>query len=285
MGIATGRLQAIIEGRGYSAGLLFFPCDTSVAGLRVAGRQVVPEADIDTMFISNSGSFIFVHITKAAGTSVTAALDNTMRWNDLAIGGTALGELVLPHYQDRFGLHKHSFAREIRDVVGVGVWDDYFTFSLVRHPYSRAVSLYTFVQRTLRSAGYRRHLPLPWLRRAKFWQWPATRAFLASRDFAGFIRHPELLEHERGMRPQTDWLTDDDGRLIVDFVGKVEQMETDFAAIAARIGLDQADVGRHNISSRARWADVISREEDYRYLCELFRKDFDLLGYDPEIRA
>ena len=42
------------------------------------------------MFLSNSRKFIFIHITKAAGTSITHALEKSMGWNDLVIGSTPL---------------------------------------------------------------------------------------------------------------------------------------------------------------------------------------------------
>ena len=44
------------------------------------------------MIISNSHKFIFVHILKTAGTSICAALDPTLRWNDVILGGTGFGE-------------------------------------------------------------------------------------------------------------------------------------------------------------------------------------------------
>ena len=48
------------------------------------------------MIISNSHKFIFVHVMKTAGTSVSAALDPWLRWNDIAIGGTRFGEQIQP---------------------------------------------------------------------------------------------------------------------------------------------------------------------------------------------
>lgn len=236
------------------------------------------------MFISNSRRFVFVHITKAAGTTVTMALDKSFQWNDLALGGTTMGEAIQEPYRARFDFHKHSSAREIRAVIGHAVWDDYFTFSFVRHPYSRAVSLYTFIGRTLRESGYRRYRPWTRDRSQLFWEWPGTKAYLASRSFSDFIRHPEFLRAP-GMRPQTDWLCDDDGKLMVDFVGKVESIDTDFAQVAERVGLERPEVTTHNRSAVRSWTKYLNADADYAHLHDLFRPDFELFGYDPELRG
>lgn len=96
------------------------------------------------MFISNSKKFIYIHLHKCAGTSVEVALSNTLQWNDILIGSTKEGETLQDTYRKLFGLHKHSSAQEIKDVVGDVVWDGFFRFSTVRNPYSLAVSQYTF---------------------------------------------------------------------------------------------------------------------------------------------
>ena len=74
------------------------------------------------MIISNSHRFIFVHVLKTGGTTVCAALDPFLRWNDVVLGGTEFGERMNGPYRDRFGLRKHSTAQEIRAVVGDATW-------------------------------------------------------------------------------------------------------------------------------------------------------------------
>jgi hypothetical protein len=36
--------------------------------------------------------------------------------------------------------------------------------------------------------------------------------------------------------PQVDWISDENGRVIVDFIGRFEQLDADFAAVCERIG-------------------------------------------------
>ena len=71
------------------------------------------------MIVNHSHKFIFVHVPKAAGTSVSELFSKFSAYSDLEVGGTELGEALQNAYKCRFGLTKHSTAEEIRAVVGV----------------------------------------------------------------------------------------------------------------------------------------------------------------------
>jgi len=226
------------------------------------------------MIISNSHKFIFVHVMKTAGTSVSAAIDPCLRWNDVAIGGTRFGEQIQPPFRERFGLHKHSTACEIRALVGADIWSAYFTFTVVRHPYDRIVSLYTWLQKTLRNAPPD----------APQWSWQAAIAFRESQGFSRFIRH-EQFRRSLGGRPQVEWTCDDEGRYIVDYVGRFEDLDTARRTISDRIGINLEPFERHNASTElSRHAQFFSAEADYDFLHKLHEKDFELFGYDPSLR-
>jgi hypothetical protein len=98
------------------------------------------------MIINHTHRFIFVHVPKTAGTSVSTALSKYSTYRDLEIGGTPLGEAVQPFMSDRFGLRKHSTAANIRDVVGAASFQSYFSFCLVRNPFNRLQSTYHFLK-------------------------------------------------------------------------------------------------------------------------------------------
>jgi len=226
------------------------------------------------MIISNSHKFIFVHVMKTAGTSVSAAIDPCLRWNDVAIGGTRFGEQIQPAFRERFGLHKHSTASEIRAAVGADVWFSYFTFTFVRHPYDRIVSHYTWLQEKLRNAPPD----------APQWSWQAAIAFRESHGFSEFIRH-ERFRNSLGGRPQVESSCDDDGRCIVDYVGRFEDLDAARRTISDRIGVQLEPFERHNASTeRNRHAELFSGEADYEYLHTLHENDFELFGYDPSLR-
>lgn len=226
------------------------------------------------MIISHTHRAIFVHIPKTAGTSITTLIEPALRWNDLVLGSTPFGERVEPAYRERFGLSKHMRARDIRRIVGEEIWAASFTFAIVRHPYARLVSFYNWKRDALSWATT--DSPL--------WSWPATEAYRQSSSFSEFIRHEKFLA-SRASWPQVDWVCDEAGACIVDFVGRFEELGSAVKTIAARLGLPSVDLGMHNTSASDRpLADRFRSEDDYRYACDLYRRDFEFFGYDRALR-
>ena len=74
------------------------------------------------MIVNHSHKFIFVHVPKAAGTSVSELFSKFSAYSDLEVGGTELGVALQKAYKRRFGLSKHSTAEVIRAIVGEETW-------------------------------------------------------------------------------------------------------------------------------------------------------------------
>lgn len=98
------------------------------------------------MVISSSKRFIFVHIPKCGGTSITKLLDAELEWNDIVLGGTKIGEAFKDLWAPRFGLDKHSLPSEIKKVIGEDAYQTYKKFVVVRDPVSRFLSAFNFVR-------------------------------------------------------------------------------------------------------------------------------------------
>ncbi|HWE07227.1 MAG TPA: hypothetical protein VG274_10995, partial [Rhizomicrobium sp.] len=69
--------------------------------------------------VNTTYKFIYVHIPKTAGTAVKKYLGRFTRFCDVEVGGARDAEGVAEYYRKRFRLAKHSFAREIKEAVGV----------------------------------------------------------------------------------------------------------------------------------------------------------------------
>jgi hypothetical protein len=239
--------------------------------------------DTDPMIISHSRKFVFIHIHKTAGESISEALVPFLARGDVLLGTTLRGEIANAWYDRRHGLQKHSGVRKAKAFLG-DAWDDYLKFSFVRDPYDRLRSLYFYFERML--ADRRRRslknalLLLPGTDFRDPLKWPGMTPFLETSDFSGFLRHPAFSTNLMGARPQAFQLSDRAGDLAVDFVGRFETLAEDFAVLADRLGLDGASLGHRNASRNRAASDADPAEAaDRALVAELYARDYALFGY------
>jgi hypothetical protein len=235
------------------------------------------------MILSNSLKFIFVHLHKTAGTSITSALEPTFRWNDIVCGSTDFGEKIDALYREQYGMHKHSTAEEIRNIVGEEVWKDYYTFTFVRNPYYRTISNYTYIKMLVKKQGIKR-LFRRFDKKRKIWTWATTKAYLATNNFSEFIRHKEFMNNAKAGICMCESLSNGE-RLIVDYIGKVENIKEDFQHICRTIKRTDLQIGKRNVSKKKVNLEAFYQNQaDLDHVYELYRKDFDSFGYKRIIK-
>lgn len=103
-------------------------------------------------------------------------------------------------------------------------------------------------------------------------------AFLATNSFSEFIRHPALV-NEPGMQPQFNFISDDQGTVIIDLVARYERFDADFAKVQASLGLPPIEAPRKNSSPQRLVARAELPDDDIAFLAEHFEVDFARLDY------
>lgn len=98
------------------------------------------------MIISPRRNYIFVHIPKTGGTALATALEDRAMKDDILIGDTPKAKrrkarLKLLTAKGR--IWKHS---TLSDMAGIVDPAGTFTFTLVRNPWDRMVSYYTWLR-------------------------------------------------------------------------------------------------------------------------------------------
>lgn len=209
--------------------------------------------------ISHKHKVIFVHVPKTAGQSVEQMFleDLGLGWDDRATlllqrnGDSALGPERLAHlYGDEYVGCGH---------ISQAQFDRYLKFAIVRHPTDRIVSEYLYRYQ-----------------RSWFWQRPSPEAFLATQfdsDFTNMARH---------LVPQTRYLCDASGKMLVDRVIRFENLATEIPAIAQDIFGDPRPLPYRNKtrkSSSARKTAIRARMEPV--IRKMFASDFDAFDYAP----
>ncbi len=241
------------------------------------------------MIISNSRGFVFIHIHKCAGTSVELALEPLMKWNDILLSTGLFAGKLDSYYKGKYGIDKHSTAFKVQQMIGDELWNEYFTFSFVRNPFARVVSLYTYLNSVLEKASKRQNISSSVIREYSQsknfpdktpWCWPGIQALLTTDHFSDFIRSP-FLSKAPGMKTQFSSLSDkSSGKLIVDFIGKVENLDDDWQRVSEKTGM-KVKLGVKNSSNQGKhWTEYYTNSEDVKYLSEKYSLDFEHFGYD-----
>ena len=177
---------------------------------------------------------IFIHILKCGGTSVEAAL----------------------------GIPKtHDTALIRRRRVGAAAWERAFTFSVVRHPYSKVISHYNFRHRHDETGVRSDRISLnDWIMRA-----------YGEKD-------PRYHDRPLWFVPCAHWLCDEVGKVLVDHVARLETLDQEWPKIAARIGTDAELPHRNTSRADAQdWSVLSPRAREI--IDQVFRPDFEIFGY------
>ncbi len=170
---------------------------------------------------------IFVHIPKTAGRSVESFFLQRLgmdREND-----ADRTQLVIADNDDPAkGTEKLSHLSALEYVqcghIDQQEFASFYKFSFVRNPWSRLVSEYRY------------------------------RNFLSHKSFKDFVMNklpsPGRDDKYRHIMPQTDMLYDQQGQLLVDFVGKFERLQQDFEQVCNHLGFEDSALPHVNSSDK-----------------------------------
>lgn len=106
------------------------------------------------MLISHRHRFIYTKTSKTAGTSVESYFEPFCMpegsWQQSHERETVETEAGIVGYRGNDTRsqkwHGHMPAKQIRDQIGLGIWDAYFKFCVVRDPFDKAVSAFHFAE-------------------------------------------------------------------------------------------------------------------------------------------
>lgn len=154
----------------------------------------------------------------------------------------------------------HSTALEKYRQLGAKAWEQKFVFAVVRNPWDKVVSHYHYRVKT-KQTGLD-DSPIA------FREW-VLRCYLD--------RDPQYYDQPRMFMPQWHWLIDEKGKSLVDFVGRFENLNQDFATISDRLS-PGSSLGHVKPSSRGSYQNYYN-EETQALIEASFAEDIDAFGY------
>jgi len=205
------------------------------------------------MIISSLHKFIFVAIPKTGTHSVRRALREHMGPQDMEQVGLFVQRSLPIADLARIG-HGHISLAQLRPYVQADKFADFFKFAFVRNPFDRFVSYASFITREV---GHFDRDPQSVMRH--------------------FLDNPPM-DHVL-FRPQHEFVTDRDGQLLADYIGRVEEMQQSYDEICSRIGIPSATLEVVNNSRRGSYRDYYDQAL-IEGVAKLYGRDLELFGYE-----
>jgi hypothetical protein len=203
------------------------------------------------MVLSEARKFLFIHIPKAAGTSIRRALEPYAVTDHLAYS-RGIDDYVARERQFPPHLTYAAAAKVLKVDLNA-----YYTFAFVRNPWDRYVSMYEYVLNTPTHALHPR---------------------CAAGGFDGFIGDVTGGRATFDSKHQIAFLAAAPGMKPVAYVGKMESIGEDFPAVCRHLGLPGVDLPFLNRTDhrpyRSYYSDL-TRKQVERYCGE----EIDAYGY------
>lgn len=216
------------------------------------------------MLISYSHNFIFFHVTKAAGTSVKNALQEYAQEPEhfkIKRPPKTVDGKPNPFYEMWEASLWHAKAREVKKHLTEEVYNKFYKFAFVRNPWDWQVSYYHFILKETTHIRYE----------------------LVKSMKGGFEEYLEWVIATKNPFPkgatklQKDIITDYDGKLIVDFIGRYETLAEDFDRVSQMLNLNVSLP--HLNSSSHRDYRTYYNDRTKKLVEDYFQEDIELFGY------
>jgi hypothetical protein len=158
----------------------------------------------------------------------------------------------------------HETALAFRERIGERRWNQRFSFAIVRNPWDRAVSHYHYRRMTNQTGLAEKPLPFnEWIKRVYV------------------DRSPEYVNEEKMFLTQADWVCDAQGRIMVDYIGRFENLQASWDEICERLQREKSLLPHEKKSSRGGFRDYYD-DESRAIVAQFFHRDLELFDYTFE---
>ena len=205
------------------------------------------------MIISALHKFVFVAIPKTGTHAVRQALREHMGPQDMEQVGLFVQRKFPNPALAQIG-HGHITLEQLRPHLKPEAWDSFFKFAFVRNPFDRFVSYCAFITRD----------------GDEFLHDPKA----VMRDVLANPPHDHIL-----FQPQHSFITDASGRVLADYVGRVEEMQKSYDDISARIGIPTTKLEKVNATKRRNYSGYFDQAL-IEGVAKLYARDLELFGYE-----
>ncbi len=207
------------------------------------------------MVISHTRNFIFVHLYKTGGTSVSSALSQyghssfSMKARLFSVIG-----LRPAIYSEDFP--KHIPLLDLRQELPGKIFNGYFKFAFVRNSWDWQVSLYHHI---LKDQSNQHHAIV--------------------KSLGGFEEYLVWRTQSRNVRLQQAYVCDSNGNLLTNFLGNYSKLHEDLQKVTHQMGLGDLILPHLNAGDRNSYQDYYSpKGKDLIY--QAYKPDIKTFGFE-----
>ena len=156
---------------------------------------------------------------------------------------------------------EHRTALEIKACIGDRRWAQRYSFAFVRNPWDKVVSHYHYrVSRQHRGLDGDPIDFVTWVKLA-----------YGQND-------PRYYDQPKMFMPQMDWICDENGEVLIDFIGRFERLSEDFSMVCRQLGVS-VELPHLKKSEHANYREYytdVTRE----IVRQWFARDVEVFGYE-----
>jgi len=221
------------------------------------------------MLISHEFKFIFIHIPKTAGVSITNALQ--------PFSDQALSKRIT----------RHASFYEIRRLILPEQFNHYIKFCFVRNPWDWFVSLYAYIRSP--STG---HADRQILKNSKtfhgFVEWVFSDGIHRSNPVLGWWCREDGKKSKDQKRmskrikpvykPQYKYMIDKNEDVKVDYIGRFESLTDSFQELCSQLGLSKIELTYENQSKHKEYRSYYD-DKSCNQIATMYAEDIERFGY------
>jgi hypothetical protein len=191
---------------------------------------------------------IFIHINKCGGTSIERFF----------IDGY---DVPKQRTHDDINYYKKKFPKNFKK---------YFKFTLVRNPWDKLLSQYFYQVKNTEQREY--------ISRKK--QRMATHFRILEEEYVSFekfLERPFLMGHKQ----QLKWISGPKGKVLVDHIGRFENIQEEFDFVCDKIGIERGELPHAKNTNHEHYSKYYT-DETRELVGELYKDDIEYFGYSFE---
>lgn len=223
-------------------------------------------------YLNNKLKSLFLHNVKCGGSYIRKLLIEQYNFEGIFIEDHADADR---NYDEPLENCKYLFLNQYN---GIKNYDEYFIFTFVRNPYDKLYSAYSYLKKLFKEENYKKIKNLE-----------ENREYF--KDFNTFIKNYKkvnVISFFHAFMRQYEHLSDLSETIRINYIGKLENIDSDFLNILSILGINEIKHDRElflDVRINKQTNDNFNiafeyNEESFNFVNEYFAKDFELFQYE-----